>query len=191
MTGQSSKTKGSAWERKVAIELSLWVTRGARADIFARSIGSGSRFTRAAARLAETATPGDLIAAHEMAFPFLRLFMVECKHRKNISISDLIFNGVSGKSFLAVTIAKAKQEADTAGLHWMVIAKQDHKEPLVLISGEHCAMASDRGICAVAMPFSYVDDPIKNISIMIIRLIDLTKYAKWKEWHKLLTADNL
>jgi len=134
MSARNSKNKGSTWERMVGVDLSLWITRGARADLFARSVGSGSRFTRAAQRQAETAQPGDLSAAHELAFPFLRVFMVECKHRRSIDLAGYLFGRHDGQSFLAVTIAKAREEAARAKLQWMVIAKQDHKEPLVFIS---------------------------------------------------------
>jgi hypothetical protein len=124
------KDKGSAFERKVGAVLSLWLTGGARADVFARNVLSGGKFTIAARKGQETSIPGDLMAAHPQAFAFLALCSVECKHRRDLELSRLLFDGA--QAYLSRVLEVARQQAARVGCFALVIAKQNHVPAVVL-----------------------------------------------------------
>jgi len=129
------KDKGSSWERESGRILSLWLTAGARGDIFSRNVLSGGAFTVAQSLGKQTSRmPGDLMAAHPLAFTFLSQFMIECKHLQSLEIEQYFFDQ-AGKSFLNQIIVYAEQQAAQGGLEYMVVAKQDRKPPLVFVAG--------------------------------------------------------
>lgn len=73
--------KGSAFERKMCKELSLWWTHGKRADIFWRSAGSGSRATHRGKRgLATANSYGDISATDMDGLPLLDLAVISLKN---------------------------------------------------------------------------------------------------------------
>jgi hypothetical protein len=137
------QAKGAAWERKAGVYLSLWVTEGQREDIFSRNVLSGGRFTNAVKAGKDLGTPGDLMAAHPLAFDFLSLFLVECKHTASIQLDQYIFDK-QGKTWLSKVITKAAGEAKTMSLNYMVIAMQNRKPPLLFMPAMAGMMVRDR-----------------------------------------------
>ena len=129
----SGARKGSAYERTLCRQFSLWITNGKRDDIFWRNITSGAQFTSAARRGRQTGIPGDMKATDQLGYPFLAKFMVEFKHHKNIHLEQYLFDK-AGTSPLARIIAKARAEASSAGLEPLVIAKQNRREAMVFVS---------------------------------------------------------
>lgn len=127
----AGKEKGSAWELKVGVALSLWVSDGARADLFARTVLSGGQFTRSEEG---EGAPGDLQANHPRAFEFMALFSVECKHHRDIGLDRYILD-LSGTSFLSKVFKQTQIQAATLGLFPMVVAKQNHQPAIVLLDG--------------------------------------------------------
>jgi hypothetical protein len=140
-----AKAKGSLFEREVGRKLSLWLTNGEKPNIFARNVLSGGSFTITAKKGMETPNiPGDLMAASPLAFEFLSMFSVECKHRAEVAL-DVYLRDIKGTSFLSKTITHTKSQAEQHNLSWMVIAKQNHCETMVF-------MDSDVGMQCVARP---------------------------------------
>ena len=86
--------------------------------------------------------PGDLMAAHPLAFAFLSQFLVECKHAKKIMLDQYIFDRTH-KTWLSKVIKKCEKEAKTAKLRWMIIACQNFKPPLVLLDGSSGSIAME------------------------------------------------
>ena len=135
MRSGGSKEKGSAWEREVGKRLSLWLTYDERPDIFSRNVLSGGAFTIATDKgKLSSRMPGDLMAAHPLAFAFLSHYLVECKHLKNIGMESLIFD-TSAKSAMMTIIKLCESQAAHSKLAYLVIAKQNMREPLILCSG--------------------------------------------------------
>jgi hypothetical protein len=66
-----------------------------------------------------------------MAFVFTTLFMVEAKHWRSLHLDQFLLNPV-GHSPLSIVIQKAAADAARAGLHPLVIAKQNHAPTIVL-----------------------------------------------------------
>ncbi len=124
--------KGASFERETGVKLSLWLTKGERADLFSRNVLSGGRFTRAAKASRELGDPGDLMAAHPLAFPFLAEFMVECKHHAQLKLDHFIYDAQE-KSPLLKIVNLAEEQSKRVHRYWFVIAKQNMRPALLLM----------------------------------------------------------
>jgi len=129
------KEKGSAWERECGKLISLWLTHGERGDIMARNVLSGGSFTTAEnAGKVSSRMPGDMMAAHPLAFRFLSRFSVECKHLKDIGLLQFVLDPRQQNS-LALIIALARRQAKAIDCEFMVIAKQNRHDAVVFVDG--------------------------------------------------------
>ena len=170
----NGKAKGSAWERDVCKALSLWLTKGQRPDILTRNVLSGGRFTNALRKDSnEKGMPGDVMAAHPLAFKFN--FLVECKHLNSLSLEAYLFDH-DDRSPLAHIINQARQHAAKAEtpLHFMIVAKQNQKPPLVFVDNLILEFMQDahknrRGIPSYRLPFHH----LHSQSIGMFRFQDL------------------
>lgn len=82
--GSSSKVKGSAFERELCKQLSLWISHGIRDDLYWRSATSGGRATvhgKKGKGLEHVA--GDICAIHPDGKPLTDQFFLEAKHYQN------------------------------------------------------------------------------------------------------------
>jgi hypothetical protein len=132
----AGKSKGSAFERQVCTQLSLWVTHGARSDVFTRNVSSGGQFTvRKSKDDNEHGVAGDIMAHHPSAYDFLKKVMVECKHHKDLNLDTYLYD-TRGSSTLAKIIAKCEKEAGQSTVFWLLIAKQNNRAPLIFM-GNH------------------------------------------------------
>lgn len=128
--------KGAEWERQVGKQLSLWLTHDKHPDIFTRNVLSGGSFTMAERlQRATMRAPGDLMAASPLAFDFLRMFSVECKHLADIGL-EAHFWDPQGATMLGEIIKLARRQARSIGCEYMVIAKQNRREPLIFVDGK-------------------------------------------------------
>ena len=130
--GRKSKNKGSAFERLTGSMLSYWITGGDRGDLFSRNVLSGGRFTNAVRNKSALGVPGDLMAAHPLAFDFLSSFMIECKHYKELGIHQYLMDD-KGKSFIGSVINQTAYDAAKVGLLWMLVAKQNLFPTLIFL----------------------------------------------------------
>lgn len=119
------KEKGGAFEREIAVELSLWLTGGQSKDVLVRSEGSGARFTATK----NVGTPGDLMPKHPVAFEFCDQFVVECKHWKDLEFMKFL----QGKGELMDALIKVRGEAQGQGKNWMLIARQNNRPTCLFI----------------------------------------------------------
>src|SRR3990172_2537168 len=83
------KRKGSSFEREIARALSLWLTRGADQTQLIRSVLSGGW----AGRAKGFGQVGDLAPNGPIGERFRRLYAVECKHQRDISLWQLWTGG--------------------------------------------------------------------------------------------------
>ncbi len=135
MKAGRGKQKGNAFELQTCKQLSLWVSRGTRADLFARNVLSGGRFTAAKKAGQETSIPGDLMANSPLAYEFLSVFSIECKHWKSLALESFLFD-FKGTSTLAKVIAHCMEDCAHARTHWLLIARQNRKPTMIFFSGE-------------------------------------------------------
>jgi hypothetical protein len=125
--------KGASFERKIGRELSFWISHGERGDLFTRNVLSGGDFTRRiATQETEVGTPGDLMARNPLAFDFARAFAVECKHYRDLGMLQFLTDETE-TSFLSKVLTHTRLQADQAGVHFMVIARQNRMGVLVIL----------------------------------------------------------
>jgi hypothetical protein len=122
--------KGSAFERDICKLLSLWMSQGARPDIFFRNPASGGAFTLSLARGRALGFGGDVAAGHPLAHSFLEHFYVEAKHWKTLGLETLLLG--RGGDFLAIT-KNAENQAKQVGRHFMIVAKQNFRPTLLVM----------------------------------------------------------
>jgi hypothetical protein len=139
--GRMSKNKGASFERLTGSMLSEWITHGERRDLFSRNVLSGGRFTNQAKAGDYKGIPGDLMAASPLAFDFLSKFLVECKHYKDLNLHSYLMDE-RAKSFLGSVIKQTADQAYSAGLLWMVIAKQNALPTLLFLPRQAVAIQS-------------------------------------------------
>jgi len=130
----NSHAKGSAFEREICLALSLWLSSGARTDLFVRNVLSGGRYTIALARNEDHGTPGDLMAGHPMAYAFATKVLVECKCYNDLNWDSFLYS--PAKSFLGRTIKLCEDQGHAAHLTYMVVAKQNRRESIAIMPKE-------------------------------------------------------
>lgn len=126
----SQKSKGNAFENKVAKDLSSWLTDGSREDVLIRSQNSGGRATvlnYAGKNFVSQA--GDITAVDQEGFTLMDTFIIECKHHKNLYLDSLLFN--SRKDGIIAHWKKLLKECETFSRSPMYIARQNGKPILV------------------------------------------------------------
>jgi len=142
--GSAGNAKGSAYERKICRELSLWWTKGKRDDIFYRTAGSGGRATKRAKQNLTTAnSAGDVGILDPIGKPFLDKVMIEIKRgytkgneAKQIRTLSIIDNPKNQKEPLLIKWwNKALKEAYLDNnKEVMIIFKRDRKNACAMLS---------------------------------------------------------
>lgn len=130
--GAKSKQKGSAFEREVCRDLSLWVSDGAKTDLFWRSAMSGGRATVGRKKGELLRVAGDICAVTPEGHFLTDKYYVECKFYKDLDIGSF-FTKQKGK------LASFWQECSAQAKHYkkepMLIAKQNLIPTLILMNG--------------------------------------------------------
>lgn len=118
----NGKQKGSSFERKICVDLSLWLSGGNSKDLFWRSAMSGGRSTVAMKKGEKLANQaGDVSAVHELGHRFTKDFYVECKFYKSLNFESLI----KGKGKLLDFWKVAQRESRSYGKEPILIGKQN------------------------------------------------------------------
>lgn len=134
---KAKKGKGSAFEREICKELSYWWTDGKRDDIYWRSSNSGGRATIRGRRGKTTfGHYGDVAAIDPIGAPLLDLAAIEIKR----GYSEANFHCLLDRAKTAAQqvweswIQQAHDSCEGSGSYgWMIIAKRDQREPLVVM----------------------------------------------------------
>jgi len=126
MSSFSPKAKGSAFERKVSQNLSLACSNMTRTDLFWRSSMSGGRYKKKNARVAA----GDISALDPIGYPFVRIFVVECKCYRMVTFDAALYE--KGPSFdMTKMWVETRKLAKKLKRLPMLVAKQDFRPPIV------------------------------------------------------------
>jgi len=189
--------KGSAFERDICKQLSQWwcsdlpgiaEADGPRDDIFWRATTSGARATQRARKGKRTAgSYGDITAIDPIGKPFTDLITLELKRGYNKhSIQDLIDKPkLAGQQKWEEWHEQVTASQQTAGTpYWMILAKRDQREPLVLFPFE--LQWAIQGVCVAWMgPVHYLNVEIcfrhfkvKPKKMVMERVVCYT----WKQW---------
>jgi len=85
------KAKGSDFERLICRKLTHWITGSEKPEIFWRSGGSGSVFTRGKSNTKGGGNmPGDLMAIHAKGQWLCEAFSIECKSYKDYRLEKVL-----------------------------------------------------------------------------------------------------
>ncbi len=132
------KGKGSAFEREICKQLSLWWTKGKRDDVFWRSTTSGARATVRNRKGQKTfGQYGDVQATDPIGQPLLDVCTIELKrgYTKDTIANILDAPKKAIKQMYEKFIDQATKDYKKAGsIFWMLIVKRDRKESVVYIS---------------------------------------------------------
>ncbi len=130
MRSGGGKSKGSAFERDVAVGLSRWISNNERDDLLWRSSQSGGRATTARKSKKEYKTQaGDFSAIHPLGQPFLDKFYLEAKFYRNLQYPSILTDTGHLVKFWKSTIS----EANSYKRHPMLIAKQNRMPTVVFL----------------------------------------------------------
>ena len=127
------KQKGSSFERKICVDLSLWLSQGKQEDLLWRSAMSGGRASVAAVggkRFAQQA--GDISAIHSLGLKLTDKFLIECKNYRDLNFTGLLMR--RGK--LAEFWLETRKQAAHYKKHPLLIAKQNQQPIIVCLSKE-------------------------------------------------------
>ena len=129
--------KGSAFERRMCKELSLWWTDGERDDVFWRTSGSGARATNRGKRKKQTfGQHGDIQATDPIAQPLLNRVTIELKkgYNKHTIMDCLDALDRNKAQVMEVFVEQAMRESTQAGVHsWWIILARDKRIPMIMM----------------------------------------------------------
>lgn len=127
--------KGSAFEREICKNLSLWFSHGEREDLFHRTAGSGARSTRRAKRGKRTAnSAGDIGYLDAAGKPLMEAITFELKCGYNNTDTTSLIDTASGRKppQLLEFIKQAIESGNNAqSKYWAVIHKRNGKQTLI------------------------------------------------------------
>ena len=149
MRSGGSSQKGSAFERKVCRQLSHWLSNGKRDDLFWRSAMSGGRATLGLKKgIVRVTQAGDVTAidGRGLGAQFLKRFVVECKHVKNLELANLVAKqtGAFVKHWL-----KHEREAQAHQRAPFLVARQN-RFPTLLFLQKKSVLDLSRGYLVLA-----------------------------------------
>jgi hypothetical protein len=136
------KNKGSAFERKICKQLSLWVSLGKQSDCFWRSAISGGRATVQHRKGVKVRQSGDICSVSPEGHALTNNWYIECKHYKDLDVASFILKGVGN---LAKFWRTTKREAERHDKDPLLIAKQNNQPVLVIttvIPGRDCPITA-------------------------------------------------
>ena len=126
MKAGAGKSKGGAFERWTAKQLSLWVTDGKREDALWRSAMSGGRATVMKGKVRQA---GDICAVAPEGQALVDYWFIECKSYRNLGVAQFL---LCNSGPLAKFWKVACREAVKYKREPMLIAKQNGLPTLVI-----------------------------------------------------------
>lgn len=133
MRSGGSKAKGSAFERRVCKDLSLWISKGKRSDCFWRSAMSGGRSTVAMKKGGKLGSQaGDVSSIDALGHAFIEQFYIECKAYKKLDLDCLIKGTGHLLNFWELAVADAEQYDKSP----LLIGKQNN-HPIIVCLSKH------------------------------------------------------
>lgn len=160
------KPKGNSFEGAVAKDLSLWFTDGERSDIFDRNSSSGAKATvyqKAGVLYKDQA--GDIVSVSREGYPLTNLFIIECKHHRDLNLIGLLFGTREG---LPKFWKKLLQQCNDFSKLPMLVARQNNRKTLLCLDDEgveilKCEELLVAEYVKLGMSTMYFDDLLHNV----------------------------
>lgn len=131
---KTSKEKGNKYEREIAGKLSLWISEGKNKNLLWRNSSSGARATVSKEKLDNQI--GDISSDSKEGHDFVKLFLVECKHYKDIKLENLIWRTDNSNKNILGWWKRYSVDALDNNKILMLICKQNNKEELLFVKKE-------------------------------------------------------
>lgn len=132
-----AKGKGSAFEREICKQMSLWWTHNSADDIFWRSTTSGARATQRAKSGKRTSGQyGDITHIHPCGAKLMDAICFECKRGyPKASLHDALdFGGTHGEQLWVKQILQARDSWEKSGSYsWALISRRDQRRAMIFI----------------------------------------------------------
>jgi len=144
-----AKGKGSAYERKICKQLSLWWTGGERDDVFWRSSNSGGRAkVRSRQGKGTHGQYGDIAATDPIGEALLQVFTIELKRGYSGDFCELIESMPTKRPKQWERFFRQVEEdtVNAQSMTWMLIWKRDRKEALLYTSALIIKRLADKGV---------------------------------------------
>lgn len=122
------KAKGTAFERGVCKDLSLWVSHGEDQDLFWRSSISGGRATVALRKGRAIKPAGDICAVSPGGHRLTDRFFIECKFYRDLELRRFLIHAGRLWEFWEHCVKQALQHGRTP----LLIARQNRFPTLLL-----------------------------------------------------------
>jgi len=182
----NGKRKGSAFERKICKELSLWWSKGKRDDIFWRTSGSGARSTVRSKKNKQTfGQGGDVQAADPIGQPLIDVFNIEMKTGyKGSHIGEMIDKLSTSKPQYENFISQAIYSHITEKtLSWMVIIRRQNRNIMVITPTCMFSMLVPTAKKRFCRPYAMIRTRIgsKDVGITVFPFLAFTKIVKPKD----------
>lgn len=131
--GRAPNAKGSAFERHICRQLSMWVSNFKQSDCLWRTPNSGGR--ERLSRLKKDSTDkakhaGDITSTDPMGDLLVKLFIIECKAHRDLNWHHMIYGSI-GK--VRLWWDKLYQDSYELKRMPMLIAKQNFQKPIVVL----------------------------------------------------------
>jgi len=121
------KRKGSSFEREISRELSLWISKGARNDLFWRTHSSGALGTISK----KMSQYGDIMSIEDGGKPFTDRCNIECRHGKCLQEKDFIYP-TKGSSMLQL-LQEGRKNAILSNRMPIWFFKSHRKDVIVML----------------------------------------------------------
>ncbi len=154
----SSSTKGSAFEREIAKQFSLWWTKNKQDDVFYRSHASGGRATRRTATGKKTQGQyGDICATDSRGEPLMRFLSIECKKGyKEWNVLDIVDRAVGVTDLpLQQFISQSERQSEEAGVPWFLLVFQRPRRKKMVCLPRSLFLTIEKKMGMLKAPSSY------------------------------------
>ena len=179
--------KGPAFERKCCKQLSLWISWGERDDVFWRSAMSGGRATIGLQKGKKRGSQaGDMSAISVEGDLFLKVFVAEFKHRKDLQLHNFLAKH-SGNTIRFWE--KHLEECKAFGRCPFMVAKQN-VIPALLLTSEEGLMNLQRMCWNIDHVPGLILAKVKNIWVLEFETFLTTKIQNIKGKRKERTRLN-
>lgn len=168
----SKSSKGSAFEREVCKQLSLWWTEGQNDNVFWRTSQSGGRATsRAKKGKKDKYHHGDICAIDPIGQPLLDLITFELKRGYSRNTIQDLLDSPKGKCKYLEWIEKIEEQA--ASPFWLLIVQRDRRKALAMVPDD--LWTSVTGMDGIFYcPNSYIETQDLG-AVVVLPLVDFLK----------------
>ena len=175
------KSKGSAFERELCKQLSLWWTNGERDDVYIRSVNSGGYATvRASKGLSSFMQSGDITFNDPIGIPLIKFFSIEAKTGyKEADMNTFLWRSSKAKTHKLEDffIQSHRDSLKSNTYSWCVIHRQIRKAAIIYMPFKiHKKLIRIKGMPATSYFNLRIKRGLGEWNIVSMNLIDFLEW---------------